>query len=76
MPLSRPVIFSFNPRLLSWWRLWLQPETRVMVMGSGWDVDALLTDKVFRNTRQAMYIAPYISSHGSVCSYDCKTDLK
>ncbi|XP_063868260.1 glutamate receptor ionotropic, delta-2-like isoform X1 [Scylla paramamosain] len=50
--------------LLYWSKRWLQSETRVVVMGSDPEANSLLDNSALRNTRLALYIAPYASSQG------------
>ncbi|KAK8400952.1 hypothetical protein O3P69_002617 [Scylla paramamosain] len=52
--------------LLYWSKRWLQSETRVVVMGSDPEANSLLDNSALRNTRLALYIAPYASSQGDV----------
>ncbi|KAK8400949.1 hypothetical protein O3P69_002614 [Scylla paramamosain] len=53
-------------QLLYWSKRWLQSETRVVVMGSDPEANSLLDNSALRNTRLALYIAPYASSQGDV----------
>ncbi|XP_050691593.1 uncharacterized protein LOC126983138 [Eriocheir sinensis] len=52
-------------RFLSWSKLWLQPETRVVAVGSEKGLDALLMHAALRNTRLALYLAPVTTSLGN-----------
>lgn len=51
-------------RFLSWSRLWLQPETRLVILGNLQDLDAVLYDNALRNTRHAVYIALQVNEPG------------
>ena len=52
-------------RFLSWSKLWLQPETRVVVVGSQQAVDTLLTHAALRNTRLALHLASVSTLRGN-----------
>ena len=55
-------MFSF--RFLSWSKMWLQPETRLVVLGNIQDLDTVLNYNALRNTRHAVYITLRVNEHG------------